>query len=85
MVAGGALLTPPAADGALPGIARRALLEAGLAREAPLVPGDLEDAPAMLLANALRGGIPVDAWEGRGLDPRHPLLAQAVDVLNRWP
>jgi branched-chain amino acid aminotransferase len=80
---GGQLLTPPVADGALPGIARRSLLEAGLAREAPLAPGDLDRAQGLLLTNALRGAIPVDTWEGAAKDPSHPLLVLAVELLKR--
>ena len=78
LVIGGLLLTPPDADGALPGVARRTLLEAGLAREAHLTPEDLEGAQAILLTNALRGAIPVDTLAGKVLDARHPLLAQAA-------
>jgi len=87
-VLGGRLLTPPAVDGALPGVARRGLLEAGLAREAPLVWRDLEGAEAVLLSNALQGAVPVDALEGREgapLDPGHRLLAEAGVVLGRQP
>ncbi len=52
---GGRWLTPPAEDGALPGIARGLLLEAGLAEEARLRPEDLPKAEGALLVNALRG------------------------------
>ena len=49
----GMLLTPPAALGLLPGVQRRALIEAGKAREAELRIEDLED--GFLLGNAVRG------------------------------
>ena len=48
-------LTPPVEDGALPGIARGLLLEAGLAEEARLRPEDLSKAEGAVLVNALRG------------------------------
>ena len=82
LVSGGQLLTPPVSDGALPGVARRVLLEAGLAREAPLEPGDLEGAQALLLTNSLRGAIPVDAWAGKPLNAQHPLLSEAARLLG---
>jgi len=81
VVSEGGLLTPPVEDGALPGVARGCLLEAGLAREAHLEPADLDRAPAILLCNALRGALPLAAWEGRILEGRHPLLVQAAAVL----
>jgi branched-chain amino acid aminotransferase len=81
VASGGWLLTPPVADGALPGIARGALLEAGLAREAHLEPADLDRAEGILLCNALRGAMPLAAWEGRVLDQGQPLLALAAAVL----
>jgi para-aminobenzoate synthetase/4-amino-4-deoxychorismate lyase len=53
----GVLLTPPLASGALPGVLRARLLTAGRAREAVLMPADLQD--GFLLGNALRGLLPV--------------------------
>ena len=82
LVLDGQLLTPPVTAGALPGVARRTLLEAGLAREAPLAPRDLERAEAALLTNALQGGVPVALLGGRPLDPDHPLLAEATALLG---
>jgi branched-chain amino acid aminotransferase len=79
----GGLVTPPAADGALPGVARRCLLDAGLGAEAALTPGDLERAEALLLTNALQGAVPVHAMAGCGpLDPGHPLLVRAAALLG---
>src|SRR5690606_39558905 len=49
----GALLTPPAALGLLPGVLRRQLLDSGRAREAELTLADLAD--GFLLGNAVRG------------------------------
>ena len=82
---GGTLLTPPVADGALPGVARKVLVESGLAREATLVPEDLERAEAILLTNALQGAVPVHALAGaapRRLDPDHALLGRAAALLD---
>lgn len=59
LVHGDCILTPPVEDGALPGIARRVLLEAGLAEEAHLLPADLARAEGIFLANALRGVVMV--------------------------
>ncbi len=76
------VLTPPAGDGALPGIARRVLLEAGLCREATLEWGDLERSEGVFLANALRGVMPVDRLEGPGaLAPTHPAILRAAMAL----
>lgn len=55
----GEVLTPAADDGALPGIARRVLLEGGWIREASLTPVDLAAADGLMLVNALRGGLEV--------------------------
>lgn len=52
----GALLTPPATLGLLPGILRGRLLAEGKAREAELTLADLEN--GFLLGNALRGLVP---------------------------
>jgi len=80
----GRLYTPPVADGALPGVARRVLLEAGLVREAPLTGPDLARAEAVLLGNALRGALPVRDWPGRRArrDPDPELTARAVALLE---
>jgi branched-chain amino acid aminotransferase len=82
LVLDGQLVTPPVADGALPGVARRVLLEAGLAREAPLEPEALDRAEAALLTNALRGAMPLHGLEGRALEAAHPLLARAAALLE---
>lgn len=78
----GRLLTPPLEDGALPGIARRVLLEAGAVREASLAWEDLRGAQALALASALRGLRPAFWAEGIGsFDPAHPGLRDAADLL----
>lgn len=50
----GRLLTPPVADGALPGVLRAELLERGQATERSLTPSDLDGAE-LWIGNALRG------------------------------
>ena len=55
----GKLLTPPLACGLLPGVMRRQLIESGRAVECILTRGDLLSAPAIYMANALRGLIRV--------------------------
>ena len=82
VVVAGELLTPPVGEGALPGVARGVLLDAGLAREAWVTRGDLERSPALLLTNALRGALPVDGLDGLVLDARHPLLLPAMALLR---
>jgi branched-chain amino acid aminotransferase len=59
LVVNGGVVTPPAADGALPGIARRVLLERGLAVEESLSPAALEAAEGVFVASALRGVLAV--------------------------
>lgn len=49
----GRLRTPRLVDGALPGIARGLLLEAGLASECRIAPDDLPHAETLLLCNSL--------------------------------
>jgi para-aminobenzoate synthetase/4-amino-4-deoxychorismate lyase len=51
----GLLLTPPLADGLLPGILRQHLLETGDAIEQQLTPEDLATASRWFLGNSLRG------------------------------
>ncbi len=59
LVVNGRVVTPPVADGALPGIARRVLLEQGLAAEESVPPAALDAAEGVFLASALRGVLPV--------------------------
>jgi len=51
----GLLLTPPLSCGLLPGVMRRQLIESGRAVEQVLRLEDLQAAPALYVANALRG------------------------------
>lgn len=69
----GRIVTPPVADGALPGIARALALEAGLAEEAPLTPADLARADAAVLANSL-GVRAVVSLDDRPLAPCDALV-----------
>ena len=69
----GILLTPPLASGCLPGVLRAELLASGRAREATLVPDDLQS--DFWLGNALRGLIRVrllgpDQPQGQRNQPR---------------
>ncbi len=78
----GALLTPPLEDGALPGVGRRVLLEAGLVREAPLAWEDLARARSLGLVSALRGVRIVDRAEGLDFRPSPDALREAADALS---
>ncbi|NNK46314.1 MAG: aminodeoxychorismate synthase, component I, partial [Altererythrobacter sp.] len=49
----GVLLTPPTAQGLLPGVLRRSLIDSGKAREEQLTLDDLEN--GFLIGNAVRG------------------------------
>ncbi|MFZ1991282.1 MAG: aminodeoxychorismate synthase component I [Alphaproteobacteria bacterium] len=51
----GKLLTPPVSSGALPGTLRAELLASGQAKEAVLVPEDLDEAGAVYFGNSVRG------------------------------
>jgi len=82
VVRGNRVLTPPCADGALPGIARRLLLESGLAREERLAPADLTAIDGAFLTNALRLVVPLGRLEGRDLDPGHPLIEKAIRLFE---
>jgi branched-chain amino acid aminotransferase len=79
----GRLVTPPVEDGALPGIGRRVLLEAGLAVSAPLTWKELTRASAVALVSALRGVRPVGEAEGLAtFEPCHPGLGPARALLS---
>jgi branched-chain amino acid aminotransferase len=79
----GRLLTPPLEDGALPGVGRRVLLEAGLLEEARLAWEDLAKAQAVALLSALRGLRPVAEAEGLArFDPDHPSFKDARALLG---
>lgn len=76
--AAGDALTPPVAEGALPGVTRGALLAAGLVREAPVTARDLADAVAIGLTNALTGVRPALSLDGRALAADHPTLTALI-------
>jgi len=78
----GELLTPRVSDGALPGVARATLLEAGLVREVTLTIEDLQEAQALFLSNALHGVVPVHGVEGApNAEADHPLIRAAAACL----
>lgn len=55
---GQGLLTPPCADGCLPGVLRAHLLATGQAQIHSLTPDDIANAKALFMGNSLRGLIP---------------------------
>lgn len=63
----GLTVTPPLSSGALPGIARQRLLEAGLAVEAVVGKEQMARTEAMMLSNSLIGALPVASLDGRSL------------------
>lgn len=71
----GRALTPPLADGALPGTTRRRLLEAGELAERSLGPDALAEADEILLMNSLIGVLRVTRIDGRTV-PAGPLAAR---------
>lgn len=84
LVMGGEVCTPAVCHGALPGIVREIVLEAGAAAERALTVQDLEAADAVLLTNALREVVPVTRVAGWGeKDPAPPALLRLREVLER--
>ncbi len=73
---GDALVTPPVADGALPGIARALLLRAGLAREARVTTDGLAACSSVFLSTSL-GLRPLASIDGRALAPPDAALMAA--------
>jgi branched-chain amino acid aminotransferase len=68
VVLSGRVVTPPVQDGALPGIARALLLEAGAAVEGRVSPAALGEAEAAFISNSL--GVREIGWiDGRELGP----------------
>ncbi len=76
-----AIDTPPVSDGALPGIFRARLIEAGLARERTLLPRDLLEARSVFLGNSL-GTRVLAALETRTFEPAN---AELDAILRRSP
>jgi branched-chain amino acid aminotransferase len=67
----GKLLTPRVEDGALPGVTRARLIEAGLVTEACLTPDDAAHSSAAVVTNSL-GIRSLCRLGARDLDPQHP-------------
>lgn len=83
LLEGRLLLTPPLAEGVLPGVMRAAILERGAAEEAPLTVKDLQRAEAILLTSALglRG---IRRLEERELPGRGLAARLAADLACPW-
>lgn len=79
----GRVLTPPIADGALPGTARAALLaEAPSIEERSLGASDIARAEAAAITNALVQIRPVASIDGRELRQDHKLIAALYSALG---
>lgn len=63
----GELVTPPLADGCLPGTVRRRLLESGRVKERSVDVEEVRGAQEILLTNSLIGVLPVGRIDGRVL------------------
>lgn len=77
IVLGGELLTPPIADGALPGVTRSAVLELAegigmAANKATLTTDDLLGADEAFLTNAVAGLLPLVSVDGRNVGSGGP-------------
>ena len=81
LLADGRAVTPRVTDGALPGIARGLLLQAGWISEAVVPVSMLAIAEAALLVNAL-GSRAVASIDGMELDHDHPALLAMTDFLR---
>ena len=73
----GGLVTPPEADGVLPGVARRTVLEDAArldipGRERSLTPEEVASAGEVFLTNVVTGVVPVDHLDGRPIGPDAP-------------
>lgn len=74
---GGCVLTPPIAEGALPGIARALLLEADLAREHALTIADMRGAQSAFTTNSL-GVRALSHVDGIALKAPHAAMMQKI-------
>lgn len=75
------IVTPPASDGALPGVARSLVLEGMAVAEHSLMPSDLAAADEMVLTNIL-GARAVTAVDGRPLRGGDGLLRRIEAILS---
>jgi len=82
LVEGGRIFTPPTSAGALPGVARQVILEAGLAQEVSLSQTDLVRCEALFLTNSLQGLIPVHFYRGRALKQPRAVLEPVLEILG---
>lgn len=71
----GRWLTPPVTRCGVAGVLRGWLLAQGLVEEAELAPGEVEDAAALALCNAVRGILPVSLLGARNW-AAHPALTE---------
>lgn len=78
----GMWLTPPLADGALPGIVRGRLVRSGLVTESRVRITDLEICQAACLTNALVGVRPIHTLNGRILEADPARFAGLIAVLE---
>ncbi|NOY23570.1 MAG: aminotransferase class IV [Acidobacteria bacterium] len=84
LVQSGEIMTPPLADGCLPGISRSIVLETGKVMEQPLKPKDLAQCEAAFLTNALIGAVPVSKVLGMGRkNLHHPLILEVKREITR--
>jgi branched-chain amino acid aminotransferase len=79
LVLNGDLVTPRISDGALPGVARALLIDAGMAREGAISESAFAQATSGFLANAL-GIRAIRAIDGRPLSDDSKTIAQAEQV-----
>jgi len=83
----GDLVTPPSSSGVLPGVARRVLLEAGLATERVLRPEDIGRARAGFVTNSLIRAAAVSRIHGLEYEPDPAALESGLleirDVLTQ--
>lgn len=77
---GGGLVTPPVAEGALPGVMRAEVIRLARAEERPITPAELEEAGEIFVCNAL-GVRPVVRVNGRIVGDGAPgLITQLLAV-----
>ncbi len=83
-VFGDEVVTPPVADGVLPGIIRARILDAGMATERGLTLPDLEKADGLFVTNSLRLIAPVTALDTKVFGPLPPIVGRLMaDVANQ--